>query len=69
VQPKPQAEFCNRLYYGPANPAAFTFVNPAVADQMPTYPPNAKVAVMPDAEWFADNAGKIQERFTQWLAG
>jgi putative spermidine/putrescine transport system substrate-binding protein len=69
VQPKPQAEFCNRLYYGPANPAAFTFVNPAIADQMPTYPPNAKVAVMPDAEWFADNAGKIQERFTQWLAG
>jgi len=68
VQPKPQAEFCNRLYYGPANPEAFKFVNPAIANQMPTYPENAKRAVFPDAEWFADNAGRIQERFTQWLA-
>lgn len=69
VQPKPQAEFCNRLFYGPTNPKAFKFINPAIADQMPTYPQNAAVAVKPDAEWFADNAGKIQERFTQWLAG
>jgi putative spermidine/putrescine transport system substrate-binding protein len=68
VQPKPQAEFCNRLFYGPTNPAAFEFVNPAVAKEMPTYPQNAKVAISPDPEWFADNAAKIQERFTQWVA-
>jgi putative spermidine/putrescine transport system substrate-binding protein len=68
VQPKPQAEFCNRLFYGPSNPEAFKFVNPAIADQMPTHPQNRKVAVSPDPEWFADNAAKVQERFTQWVA-
>jgi putative spermidine/putrescine transport system substrate-binding protein len=68
VQPRPQAEFCNRLYYGPANPEAFQFINPAIADQMPTYPQNAKVTVRPDAEWFADHAAAVQERFAQWLA-
>ena len=69
VQAKPQAEFCNRLFYGPANPEAFKFVNPAIASQMPTHPQNKKVAVLPDPEWFADNAAKVQERFTQWVAG
>ena len=68
VQAKPQAEFCNRLFYGPANPEAFKYVNPQIADQMPTYPANAKVTVKPDSEWFADNAARVQERFTQWLA-
>jgi putative spermidine/putrescine transport system substrate-binding protein len=68
AQAKPQAEFCNRLFYGPANPAAFQFVNPAIASQMPTYPDNIKVAVRPDSQWFADNAARVQERFTQWVA-
>ncbi len=68
VQPRPQAEFCNRLFYGPANPAAFQFVKPEFATQMPTHPDNAKRAIRPDPEWFANNAAKIQERFTQWLA-
>ncbi len=67
-QPKPQAEFCNRLFYGPTNPEAFKFVDPAFVDQMPTFPANAKVAVHPDSEWFANNAAKVQERFTQWVA-
>jgi putative spermidine/putrescine transport system substrate-binding protein len=69
VQAKAQAEFCNRLFYGPTNPEAFKFVNPAIAKEMPTHPQNRKVAVLPDAEWFADNAAKVQERFTQWVAG
>ena len=67
-QAKPQAEFCNRLFYGPTNPEAFKFLNPAFAKEMPTYPENAKVAVNPDSQWFADNAAKVQERFTQWVA-
>ena len=66
-QGKPQAEFCNRLFYGPTNPDAFKYLNPAFADQMPTHPDNAKVVVRPDSEWFADNAAQVQERFTQWV--
>ena len=68
VQPKQQAEFCNRLYYGPTNPKAYEFVKPEIAAQMPTYPQNAKQAVIANAEWEADNAAMLQERFTQWLA-
>ena len=68
VQPRPQAEFCNRLYYGPTNPKAYEFVKPEIAKQMPTYPENARQAVIADAEWEGANAAMLQERFTQWLA-
>jgi putative spermidine/putrescine transport system substrate-binding protein len=68
VQPKQQAEFCNRLYYGPTNPKAYEFIKPEVAKQMPTYPENAKQAVTANAEWEGTNAAMLQERFTQWLA-
>src|SRR5262249_58364944 len=69
VQAKPQADFANRLFYGPTNPDAFKYVSAEVARQLPTYPENAKVAIRPDTVWEADNTAKIQERFTQWLAG
>ena len=69
VQPKPQADFANRLYYGPTNPEAFKHVSADVARQLPTYPENAKVAIKSDTVWEADHTARIQERFTQWLAG
>ena len=69
VQAKPQADFANRLFYGPTNPDAFKYVSAEVARQLPTYPENAKVAIKPNTVWEADNTAKIQERFTQWLAG
>jgi putative spermidine/putrescine transport system substrate-binding protein len=68
VQPKPQADFANRLYYGPTNPEAFKYVSGDVARQLPTYPENAKVAIKSDTVAEADQTAKIQERFTQWLA-
>jgi putative spermidine/putrescine transport system substrate-binding protein len=68
VQAKPQADFANRLYYGPTNPEAFKLIPDEVARQLPTYRENAKVTVKPDSVWEADNSAKIQERFTQWLA-
>ena len=68
VQPKPQADFANRLYYGPTNPEAFKFVSPEVARQLPTYTENAKVTIRPDTVWEAEHTARIQERFTQWLA-
>jgi putative spermidine/putrescine transport system substrate-binding protein len=68
VQPKPQADFSNRLYYGPTNPEAFKHIQPAVARQLPTYVENAKVAIRSDTLWEAEHTARIQERFTQWLA-
>jgi putative spermidine/putrescine transport system substrate-binding protein len=69
VQPRQQAEFCTRLFYGPTNPKAYEFVKPEVARQMPTYPENARQAVIANAEWEGANAAMLQERFTQWMAG
>jgi putative spermidine/putrescine transport system substrate-binding protein len=68
VQPRQQAEFCNRLFYAPTNPKAYEFIRPEIAKQMPTYPENAKQTVTANAEWEAANAAMLQERFTQWLA-
>ena len=68
VQPKPQADFANKLYYGPTNPEAFKHISPEVSRQLPTYPENVKVAIKPDTVAEADHTAKIQERFTQWLA-
>jgi len=68
VQPKPQADFANKLYYGPTNPEAFKYISPEVSRQLPTYPENAKVTIRPDTVAEADQTAKIQERFTQWLA-
>jgi len=68
AQAKPQADFANRLYYGPTNPGAFKYISNEVARQLPTYSENARVAIKPDPLWEADNVAKIQERFTQWLA-
>src|SRR2546428_6243235 len=68
VQAKPQADFANRLYYGPTNPEAFKFVQPDVARQLPTYTENAKVGIKPDTVWEAEHAAKIQESSRQGLA-
>ncbi len=68
VQPKPQADFSNRLHYGPANPEAFKHISSEVARQLPTYAENAKVAIQPDTVWVADHTARIQEVFAQWLA-
>jgi putative spermidine/putrescine transport system substrate-binding protein len=68
VQPKPQADFANKLYYGPTNPEAFKYISSEVSRQLPTYPENVKVTIKPDTVAEADQTAKIQERFTQWLA-
>jgi putative spermidine/putrescine transport system substrate-binding protein len=68
VQAKPQADFANKLYYGPTNPDAFKYISPEVSRQLPTYPENTKVAIKSDTVAEADQTAKIQERFTQWLA-
>jgi putative spermidine/putrescine transport system substrate-binding protein len=68
-EPKPQAEFCNRLPYGPPNPKAFDYISKETAAKMPTAPEHLAVSFHPNAEWLAPNLAKIRERWTQWLAG
>ena len=68
TQPKPQAEFNRRLYYGPTNPAAFEFIPHDIAVVLPTYSENLAVSIREDDEWEADRIVVLEERFMQWLA-
>ena len=68
VQPKAQADFATRLFYGPSNPEAFKFIPPEVAANLPGSPEHSALSVKSDPVWEAANASAIEERFTQWLA-
>lgn len=62
------------ISYGPARQSSFPFVKKFhnkdidMAPQMPTAPANLKKAVGSDAEFWADNADQLNERFNAWLA-
>jgi putative spermidine/putrescine transport system substrate-binding protein len=67
-QAKPQADFCNRLPYGPSNPKAFDFISPETMAKMPTTPQHLQVSFQPDADWLAQQMPNIAERWVQWIA-
>jgi putative spermidine/putrescine transport system substrate-binding protein len=67
-QPRPQAEFNTRLYYGPIHPDAYAFIPREIAVQLPTHPDNLAVSVKEDDVWEAERIAQIEERFTAWLA-
>jgi putative spermidine/putrescine transport system substrate-binding protein len=65
---KPQAEFCQRMLYGPANPASFALLPPGLASQLPGYPAIAKLGFEPDSAWLAPRVAEIKDRWSQWIA-
>ncbi len=68
AQAKPQADFANRLPYGPSNPRAFEYISAETAAKMPTAPEHLKLGVRPDAQWLAPRLPAIRERWAQWIA-
>jgi putative spermidine/putrescine transport system substrate-binding protein len=67
LEPRNNAGFCIDGFYGPLNPRAFDFIEPAQAEDMPT---NARY--LPDAiEYDGHEMGRvltpIQRRFDRWL--
>jgi len=62
------------ISYGPARKSAMPFVKKFhnkdidMGPQMPTAPDNLKNAVGSNAEFWADNADQLNERFNAWLA-
>jgi putative spermidine/putrescine transport system substrate-binding protein len=62
-----QAVFARLIYYGPQNPKAYNFIEPAIAKLLPTYPDNEKVAHVIDFSWWAKNLPAMQRRFQLWL--
>jgi len=66
LQPKPLAEYAQKLYYGPCNPKAYEFIPEATAKNLPTYPRNLEIGVSIDPLWGADNLAKVEERYASW---
>jgi len=62
-----EAVFARMIYYGPQNPKAYDLIDPAIAELLPTYPANEKLAHKVDFSWWADNLPAVERRFQLWL--
>lgn len=62
-----QAEFVKHSTSGPCNPQAFQFIEPKIADILPTNPKHFAEMFVMDAGWWGTNSAKAQERFETWL--
>lgn len=66
-QPEIQANFAKAIPYGPTNGAAFKFIPADVAARLPSSPEYKAKAFLHSGKWWADNRGKVSERWSQWL--
>jgi putative spermidine/putrescine transport system substrate-binding protein len=66
-QPEIQANFAKAIPYGPTNRAAFKFIPADVAARLPSSPEYKAKAFLHSGKWWADNRGKVSERWSQWL--
>lgn len=64
-----QAGWATEMRYGPANPAAFEFIEDDIALRLADYPENFEKLVVPDWQWFAENSEEILTRWNEFLAG
>lgn len=64
---KRQAEFFDKLSYGPTNPRAYDYISKERAKSLPTAPQNLKLMVQSSTEWWGKNKEKAIERFNSWL--
>lgn len=61
------AAYIKQRTFGPANPEALNFLDPALAKNLPTFPENfAKITPLDYAFWTA-NIDQANERFNAWL--
>ncbi|WP_059414682.1 polyamine ABC transporter substrate-binding protein [Cupriavidus basilensis] len=67
LEPKNNAGFCVDGAYGPLNPAAFKYVTPEQARNMPTNPAYASGAIEFDARGMGDLMTQAERRFQRWL--
>lgn len=67
VQPKPEAELSRLLPYGPTNVDALKLLAPAVAKDLPSYPDNAKLGAVIDAEWWQENYDSVNDRWMTFI--
>jgi len=64
---EPQATFARALFYGPTNQKAYEFIEKKVAEQLPSYPPNAEVSLLMNYDWWIDRLDPLTAQFENWL--
>lgn len=69
TDPKAQATFANQFVSPGLNPASQEFVDPAVADFLPTSAENLPLAFWQDDLWWSENLAQVRERWQRWLLG
>lgn len=55
------------MNYAPINKKAWEYIDLSAAPDIPTAPSNIGKLITIDAEWWAENADKIMERWHEWV--
>jgi putative spermidine/putrescine transport system substrate-binding protein len=69
ARPERQAAFAKLQPVGPTNRGAYKFISDDLARELPTSPANLAGLAYEDAEWIGANLPRIEERWSQWIAG
>lgn len=67
VQARRQAAYTPHLAYGPTNPNAYRYVDPARARVLPTHPDNYARGIKVDYAYWGTHKDRVIERFNAWL--
>lgn len=67
VQAEQQAELTKQIPYGPTNVDALRLLDPALAKDLPSYPGNAKLGAILNAEWWRDNLESVKPRWATYI--
>ncbi|RWH46672.1 MAG: ABC transporter substrate-binding protein [Mesorhizobium sp.] len=67
VQPEQQAELTRQIPYGPTNVDALKLLDPAVAKSLPSYPDNAALGIVLNAQWWHDNLETVKPRWDEYI--
>jgi putative spermidine/putrescine transport system substrate-binding protein len=62
-----QAVYTKYLAYGPSNPAAYKYIDPARAKALPALPENLATSVQIDGRFWATKKDALTEQFNNWL--
>jgi putative spermidine/putrescine transport system substrate-binding protein len=69
ADPKRMAAWTEILAYGPTNLQAYQHIDKKRAALLPTHPDHVKQMRVQDAQWYAKNLSKLNERFRSWMLG
>ena len=67
VQAEPQAELTRQMPYGPTNVEALKLLDPAIAKNLPSYPDNAKLGAVINAQWWNENLSSVKDRWAAYI--